>query len=53
MPPGSQMKRKQRAVMERGVDKRKFTKYQTTVTLAEEHDGSSNIIHVHSSVPVA
>ena len=48
MSPASQLKRKQNASMERGIDKRKLAKYESTeITLADEqHTQMCDIVNV-------
>jgi len=54
MSPGSRLKRKRCAVMERGVDKRKLARYEPTeVTLADEqHTQMCNVMDVIDQVAV-
>ena len=52
MSPGSQLERKQNATMERGIDKRKLARYESTeVTLADEqHTQMCNMMNAIDEV---
>lgn len=54
MSPGSQVKRKQNAMMERGLDKRKLARYEKTeITLSEEqHAQMCDVMDVVDRVAV-
>ena len=54
MSPASQLKRRQHAAMERGIDKRKLARYEATeVALAEEqHTEMCNVVDAIDQVAI-